>query len=198
MKRAHSIPLIALIVSVLIATGCGSDDDDQQGTEPTPVATPSAETLAPIQAPGIPGNGPRLSRQQWVNEVEATCAEGSRGAATASAQITEQLQADPTSLSEEETTLRAFELGLPALRESLAKLGTIRPPAGVEKGYRTFLQDIARGLQITRGIAIAVGADDKVKAAELVQLSNEASQRSVVFAAQYGIDGCVLSPQAQR
>jgi tripartite-type tricarboxylate transporter receptor subunit TctC len=124
------------------------------------------------------GGGDRLSQEEFQQQANAICEKYDKKI---------QALGSPQSPAD----IPAFvEKGIPLLRQGIAELRALKPPADVEDDYNRMLDETAKAIPAAEKLADAAEKSDAAAVQEAIQEGQQADDASDQLAAKLNLDGC--------
>jgi len=122
--------------------------------------------------------GDRLSQEEFQQQANAICEKYDKKI---------QALGSPQSPAD----IPAFvEKGIPLLRQGIAELRALKPPADVEEDYNRMLDETAKAIPAAEKLADAAEKSDAAAVQEAIQEGQQADDASDELAAKLKLDGC--------
>jgi hypothetical protein len=130
-------------------------------------------------APGCGGGGgDRLSQEEFQQQADAICEKYDKKI---------QALGSPQSPAD----IPAYvQKGIPLLRQGIAELRALKPPADVEDDYNRMLDETAKAIPAAEKLAGAAEKNDAAAVQDAMKEGQQADEASDALATKLELDGC--------
>jgi uncharacterized phage infection (PIP) family protein YhgE len=161
--------LLTLAVSLVLVAGCGGGDDDGGGN----------------------GGGGTLSQDEFVDQANQICREGSEKINSKSQEIQDKVQQAKSSEEQQKAVADVLEDTAKEYDPYLDKLAALKPPENLADDWKKFLDGINQAFDLIPDLADATRDGDRDKLSELTTKFSQIAGDTRPFAQKYELKDCL-------